>query len=324
MCHWNSDLVSRTRLLFRDAGNDRRRLNGLNNRRWAGATALFLAVLTTAGCAPVDEREKAMRELESSELEWLGTETQEKLNDLAYSLESLTQNMEEGDAEVAQLLVDAGLLPSPPEAYLDSVKSEEVAAILRDVDPDSATHQWREDSIRLALDTAIAKVPQGYRAWLYNTCGLSGGSNRHGLWTWGWPAYRVDVCVDVNFQAAIQLFEPPDAPRRQFGVWFRKSGSSSDDGLLVIENVGGGALICYTYENRGLGWLSPTYEIRHQHLSGTFNDDGVLSTSVLGMTLAAMVEDNGERLHWDGKRYQHVASLSEDMHALWSKRQREH
>ena len=293
-----------------------------------GGIALLLGATLLTGCERIDEREKALRELESR-----GLETQGDLGAFERTLSSLTDDMLGGDSEVTVLLLQAGLLSGPPEVYIERVRDEgeAVAILLREADPVAATYQWREESIRTAADAALVDVSDAYREWVGGEC-KSEDANRHGLLVHGWPAYRINVCTRVKVESVVNFFERPKAARRQFGAWLHFYDNIREDYrqyiLLVIEDVGGGADICMTDVRSSSDYSGSGNRYRHQHLSGTFNDDGVLVLTVqtfFGSTTEnALFDDASDELVIDGDRFTRVTSISSGMADLWSRREREH
>ena len=271
-----------------------------------GGIALLLGATLLTGCERIDQREKALRELESR-----GLETRGDLGAFERTLSSLTDDMLGGDSEVTVLLLQAGLLGGPPETYVKRAKDEAVARLLRDADPVGATYQWREESIRTAAEAALVDVSDAYREWVGDEC-KSEDANRHGLLVSGWPAYRISVCTSVKVETVVNFFERPKAARPQFGAWWDRQHHV----LLVIEDVGGGADIC-VMERR-----------EHHHLSGTFNDDGVLGITVRTFFGAVpenvLFDETSDELLVGGDRYARVTSLSGSTGERWSRRVRAH
>ena len=271
-----------------------------------GGIALLLGATLLTGCERIDEREKALRELESR-----GLETQGDLGAFERTLASLTDDMLSGDSEVTVLLLQAGLLSGPPEVYIERAQDEAVARLLREADPVEATYQWREESIRTAAEAALVDVSDAYREWVGDEC-KSEDANRHGLLVSGWPAYRISVCTSVKVETVVNFFERPKAARPQFGAWTHPRQRV----LLVIEDVGGGADLCIM--ERG----------EHEHFSGTFNDDGVLVVTVRtffgSVPENVLFDETSDELVFIGDRFARVTSLSGRTGELWSWRDRAH
>ena len=203
---------------------------------------------------------------------------------------------------------------------------------MREADPVAATYQWREESIRTAAEAALVDVSDSYREWVGDEC-KSEDANRHGLLVYGWPAYRINVCTSVKVETVVNFFERPKAARHQFGAWRHFYDNLREDYrqhiLLVIEDVGGGADLCLTQGRYGSDYRGATRNrFGHQHLSGTFNDDGVLvitiNTFFGSRTENVLFDETSDELVLSGDRFDRVTSLSGIMADLWSRREREH
>ena len=214
-----------------------------------------------------------------------------------------------GDVEVVETLVRVGLIYDVEatirriEAGRNSTNSADVdraIEILQAADHVAARRQSDEEARQLALDNALADVRDSYHEFLTDRCDVY--------------AVIIALCVENSVEVIVQIIEPPDGPRRQFGVWesteppfvnpfydasnpFIRAIAPNpppppSPSYVIITQAAGGARICEGGDSYG----------------GGFNDDGALTVGVGFGTFTALVQERGgvEYLDWGGDTYQRV------------------
>ena len=255
---------------------------------------LVCALGLVAGCGG-DPQDSDLRDLES-----LGLVTDQGQDAFGQSYDEIINRLYEGDAEVVDLFVRIGLIDDVARTiqYMEQSRNGDNNAdidrainILQAADPVAAGRQLDEEARRLALDNAVADVPDSYHEFLANRCGRF--------------VVIVALCVENIVDVLVQIFEEPAGPRRQFGMWVNvrppsRLSRSTRLSFLVITEAAGGARVCLIDD--------PTFG--DERLGGSFNDEGALSVGFGFGSVTIVVQDQGgvDVLDWSGRTYQRVTA----------------
>ena len=255
---------------------------------------IVCALGLVAGCGG-GPQDPVLRDLES-----LGLVTDQGQAALEQSYFEITNRLRAGDVEVVETFLSAGLIFNVAGTIqdLERMRTSDNGAdidraieILQAADPVAAGRQLDEEARRLALDNAVADVPDSYHEFLANRCGRF--------------VVIVALCVENIVDVLVQIFEEPAGPRRQFGMWVNvvppsRLGRSTRLSFLVITEAAGGARVCLIDD--------PTFG--DERLGGSFNDEGALSVGFGFGSVTIVVQDQGgvDVLDWSGRTYQRVTA----------------
>ena len=295
---------------------------------------LVLAMGMLAGCGgggagdPADLMEPAHRELEA-----MGLIHDRGADEYFDSLAALReQAWSDGNAELADLIIRAGLLSWKIPPLIERVTAMEyarVVEILEAADPETPYRQWDVEARQSAMEDALSDVPEAHRSFANTACMTMGypldndGNPDLSVGRGGrvrnvpLPVYMIAQCIETNVNMIVSVVEP-EGGRQQFGVWADMLEPSPEQRqYYVIKEASGGAVACNSLYL--LDFSSGRFRRHTERYGGSFNDDGALtlgnSGGLFGSPIIAVVymQDGEERMNAGRRPLSRVTVMTEEI-----------